>query len=252
MDQILRFQLKNKTALVTGASAGIGEAICLKLAALGVKVFAVARREDKLATLAKKSSKIVPMVADVRGDLSGLQELAKKEAVDLLINNAGMAAGRSDILGTSLEQVDQMIDTNVRSLIAVTKIFLPKMKENNFGDVVNLGSIAGLFTYPGGSVYSATKFAVHALSQGWRQDLSGTDVRVIEICPGMVETEFSVVRFGGDQEKAKQVYQGMRPLTAEDIAESILWSLAQPRHLTIQSMVVMPTDQAAMTMIHRK
>lgn len=245
----IRESLEGKTAVITGASAGFGWETAVKLASYGVRVLAVARREDKLKELAKVSKLIEPRVMDITKDVYSLG----REKVDILINNAGLAlGGRDSFEKTKPEDWNEVLDTNVKGLMAVTWAVLPGMVERNFGDIINIGSIAGLFTYPGGSVYCASKFAVHALSQVWRQDLNGKNIRVIEICPGMAETEFSLVRFQGDVSKAKAVYQGMTPLSAEDIAETIVWTLSRPRHVTIQNIVVMPSDQATVGMVHRK
>lgn len=245
----IRKSLEGKTAVITGASAGFGKAAALALAGYGVRVLAVARRQDKLAELTKASRLIEARVLDVKKDVSSLGH----EKVDILINNAGLAAGgRESFDKTNPEDWDQMIDTNVKGLLAVTRAIMPGMISRNSGDIINIGSVAGLFTYPGGAVYSATKFAVHAISQSWRMDLNGKDIRVIEICPGMAETEFSIVRFQGDSEKAKQVYQGMTPLTAEDIADTIVWTLSRPRHVTIQNVLIMPTDQASVGQVYRR
>jgi NADP-dependent 3-hydroxy acid dehydrogenase YdfG len=242
--------LNGKTAVITGASAGIGKAIALHLRELGAAVVAVARRPDRLKEL--EAHGIEGLVCDITKDLGPLRDLEQKRKIDILINNAGLARGRGPVDETSMEDIDEMLNTNLRALLEVTKIFLPGFRERDAGDIVNLGSIAGLFTYAGGSVYCATKYAVHALSEAWRQDLLGTKIRVIEICPGMVETEFSEVRFKGDVELAKKVYQGMQPLTAEDIAETVGFALTRPAHVTMQSMLIMPTDQASVGLVHRR
>lgn len=244
--------LKGKSALITGASAGIGAETALQLAALGVKVFGVARRLERLKELSKKADLIEPVVCDLTKSLAPIEKLISKNQIDILVNNAGLAKGRRGLDETQEADIDLVLETNIRSLLKLTKLVLPQMISRGTGDIVNLGSVAGLFAYPGGTVYCASKFAVHGISQALRMDLIGKDIRVIEICPGMVETEFSVVRYGGDTEKAKKVYEGMTPLTAKDIAETILFSLSRPRHVNIQNLVIMPTDQAAITMVHRK
>lgn len=244
--------LEGKTAVITGASAGIGKATALMLAAHGCRVVAVARRADKLKELTSAHPQIQALVLDVVRDGKSLSTKLGAEPVDILINNAGLARGRGTFDQTSFEDWNEMVDTNVKGLLAVSQSVIPQMLKRGSGDIVNIGSIAGLFTYAGGSVYCATKFAVHAISQAWRQDFLGKDIRVMEICPGMVETEFSMVRFRGDQEKARQTYEGMVPLVAEDIADAIVWSLSRPRHVTIQNAVVMPTDQASVGQVHRR
>lgn len=248
----IRESLSGKTAVITGASAGFGRATALLLAEFGVSVLGVARRREKLEELQRLNPLIQPVVADIAKDLKPLSAAIASKSVDILINNAGLALGREGFADTSPEVWEQVIDTNVKALFAVTKLILPSMLARNSGDIVNLGSVAGLQTYPGGSVYCASKFAVHAISQAWRQDFLGKDIRVIEICPGMAETEFSVVRFKGDEKKAKATYEGMNPLTAEDIAQEILWALSRPRHVTLQNVLVMPTDQASAGMVHRR
>jgi len=244
--------LSGKTALITGASAGFGRATAILLASAGVKVLAVARRLEKLKELQALNPLIHPLVVDVSHDLAPISDVIKLQPVDILINNAGLARGRENFSETKPEVWNELFDINVKGLIAVTSLVLPGMLERNRGDIVNLGSIAGLHTYAGGSIYCATKFAVHALSEAWRQDVLGKDIRVIEICPGMAETEFSIVRFKGDLQKAKATYEGMIPLTAEDVAQEIFWALSRPRHITLQNVVIMPTDQAAVGLVHRR
>lgn len=236
-------RFKDQRVLVTGASAGIGMAVAKGLAEEGAQVFAVARREEKLKELFADFPNVTPVALDIRGDLSKLDPICA-EGIDILVNNAGLARGRESIETTSLESIDELLETNVRALILVTQKVLPKMLERKRGDVVNLGSIAGYETYPHGSIYNATKFAVRALTEAWRKDFLGKGIRVHGIHPGMVESEFSLVRFYGDEQKAKAVYKGMQPLTPEDVAESIIWSLSLPRHVSVHSLVLMPTDQA--------
>jgi 3-hydroxy acid dehydrogenase/malonic semialdehyde reductase len=244
--------LKGKLVLITGGSSGIGRSTAIKMAELGADVLAVARRMDRLKELTKVSTSIKPIKQDLLQPLDVLRAELQGRTIDILVNNAGLALGREGIQSAKEEDWNTMIDTNIKALISVTQLVLPKMIEKGAGDIVNLGSIAGYFAYAGGSVYNATKFAVRAMTEAWRQDLSGKGIRVIGIHPGMVETEFSLVRLEGDAEKAKKVYAGMDPLTADDIADSIIWSVTRPRHVNIQSMVIMPTDQASINMVHRK
>jgi 3-hydroxy acid dehydrogenase/malonic semialdehyde reductase len=251
MDSLIRERLAGQRALITGASAGIGRATALLLAHYGVEVLAVARRKERLDELQKASSLIEPLICDVTDSLGSIESILKQKEVHILVNNAGLAKGRSSVQELNEDDWKTMIETNVLSLLRVTKLVIPQMLKRGWGDIVNLGSIAGLQSYGGGSVYCGTKFAVHAFSEAWRQDLMGTDIRVSEICPGMVETEFSLVRFNHDHEKAKKVYEGVRVLQAEDVAHSILWSVSQPRHVTLQNTVIMPTDQAAVGQIFR-
>lgn len=251
IDSMIRDSLSGKRALVTGASAGIGYATSLLLADCGVQVIAVARRKERLDELHKKNKLIRPLVCDLKGSLKEIEKLVAEESLDILVNNAGLAKGRASIHELNEDDFRLMFETNIMSLLRVTQIVVPQMVKRGSGDIVNLGSIAGLQSYGGGSVYCGTKFAVHAFSEAWRQDLMGTDVRVSEICPGMVETEFSLVRFNFDEVKAKKVYEGLRVLKAEDVARSIVWAVSQPQHVTLQNTVIMPTDQAAVGQIYR-
>ncbi len=245
--------LTGKCALVTGASAGIGFATSVSLASSGAHVLALGRRKknlDKLAALFP--DRIQPVIFDFMSSETGpLLEVIEKKPVDILINNAGLARGRNPIQETSWQDIEEMLETNLKGLLRITGLVLPAMIQRKSGDIVNLGSIAGLDAYLGGSIYSSTKAAVHMLSKGWRLDLLGKGIRIIEIQPGMVDTEFSLTRYRGDQAKADQVYAGMRALHAEDIAEAILWSLLRPAHVNIQSMLIMPTDQGGVASVHR-
>jgi NADP-dependent 3-hydroxy acid dehydrogenase YdfG len=172
--------------------------------------------------------------------------------IDILINNAGLAAGLETIQDGNIEDWEQMIDTNVKGLLYITKTVLPQMIAKNSGHIINIGSVAGHTVYPKGVVYCATKHAVNALTQGLRMDLFGSKIRVSSIDPGAVETNFSLVRFKGDVEKAAAVYQGMDPLTPDDIADTILYCVTRPSHINISEIIIMPTDQAAATMVARK
>ncbi len=244
--------MKNRRILITGASAGIGYETTKMLCEAGAEVIAIARRQDSLKELSKQYSNLKPIALDIRSSSSELEKGIGAGRIDVLINNAGLARGRESFENVSEAEIDEMLDTNVRALMRISRLVIPGMIERNDGDIVNIGSIAGLFAYTGGATYCATKFAVHALSQAWRLDFQGKNIRVVEICPGMVETEFSIVRYGGDKEAAKKVYQGMRPLVARDIAEAILWTLSRPRHVTIQNMLIMPTDQGGIASVHRR
>jgi 3-hydroxy acid dehydrogenase/malonic semialdehyde reductase len=244
------------SVFITGASSGIGEACARAFAGVGRDLVLVARRKEKLDKLAselKSASKqpiqIHTFEADVR-DRASVKNLFDEhgdvlKSVDTLLNNAGLGLGRGPIQDGLEEDWDQMIDTNVKGLLYVTKAFLPQMIAAHGGHIVNMGSVAGYRVYPGGAVYCASKFAVRALTEGLRLDILGTGIRVTEIAPGMVETNFSKVRFKGDAEKADAVYKGMRPLTAVDIAEAILWCVQRPAHVNIQSIALYPTDQAS-------
>lgn len=242
-------------AIVTGASSGIGFATAQKLAQKGYNIYLIGRREDRLRDLAKKlptQSKVFTL--DVR-DAKQIEDFIKAESthlpnVKILVNNAGLAKGADPVQTSEIEDWDTMIDTNVKGLLYFTRAVLPYFLRNKDGHIVNLGSVAGRWVYPGGAVYCATKYAVAAFSEGLRMDLMGSGIRVSNIEPGMVETEFSVVRFE-DEDKAKKVYEKMKPLSADDIADCILWCLDRPAHVNIQELVVFPTDQAAIRMIHR-
>lgn len=246
-------------AIITGATAGIGEATSELLALEGYDLILTGRRKDRLEALAKRLSangnSILPLCFDVsnKGEVeSSLKEIQiKLSDVTVLINNAGLALGTDLVQGADFTDWDQMIDTNVKGLLYMTRLILPHMIENKKGHIFNIGSVAGRWSYRGGAVYCATKFAVRAISEGLRMDLAGTGVRVTNIEPGMVNTEFSLVRLG-DEKKALEVYDGLEALSAKDIAECILWSMTRPAHVNIQEMVVFPTDQAAVGQVHRK
>ncbi len=250
--------MQYKLALVTGASAGIGEATARLLAKDGVNLILVARRKERLLKLQKELSKkvnvdIYPLDISNRKLVDGFfkAEMNLLKKVDLLVNNAGMAKGREPFQQGSIDNWNEMIDINVKGLLYLTRAIVPQMISQNHGHIVNVGSVAGRWAYPNGAVYCATKFAVRAISEGLRLDLMGTKIRVTNVEPGMVETEFSLVRFG-DPEKAKAVYQGLTPLTAQDIAETIVWCVERPPHVNIQEVVVFPTDQAGISNVSRR
>jgi NADP-dependent 3-hydroxy acid dehydrogenase YdfG len=250
--------VKLKCALITGASSGIGMATAEVFAEEGLNLVLVARREPRLLKLKDKlEGKFKIKVSVVAADLRSAQGIAaiasapNFASVDLLVNNAGLARGTAKLQDADPAEWDEMLETNVTGLLRLTRAVLPHMIKNNRGHVVNLGSVAGRWVYPGGAVYCASKFAVRAISEGLRLDLMGTPLRVTNIEPGMVETEFSEVRFQ-NKERAKGVYNGMTPLSGRGIAECILWSVQRPAHVNIQEMVVFPTDQAAIQHVHRK
>ena len=253
--------MQEKWALITGASSGIGEATAFALAREGYSLIVTARREERLQQLTQDLKKLhpeanyvaVPLdVTDrVQVDEFFKRESALLEKVDLLVNNAGLALGTDKMQDAKISDWDAMIDTNVRGLLSMTRGMLDYMVPRSSGHIVNIGSVAGRWTYPGGGVYCATKFAVRALSEGLRMDLLGTSIKVTNIEPGMVNTEFSLVRFG-DTEKADKVYEGMEPLWAEDIAETILWCVNRPARVNIQELVIYPTDQAHVGQVYRR
>lgn len=249
--------LKNKTVLITGATAGFGAATARLLAKAWpeCRLWLTGRRKDRLDALVKELGphRAHGFAFDIR-DRAAVAEFASTpgtEEVAVLINNAGLAAGLDFFQDASLDDWDQMIDTNIKGLLYVTRAFLPGMVARREGHIVNIGSIAGHLTYPKGNVYAATKFAVRALNEALRLDTVGANVRVTSIDPGMAETEFSQVRFKGDEARAAAVYKGVRALSAHDVAEAILWSLDRPAHVNIQDLVIMPTDQASPRDVHR-
>lgn len=251
--------LNNKVALITGASSGIGAACAHALAQQGAKLILLARREDKLQQLAEHltqtyGSEVISFACDVTVPDSVKKILtqlpANFSAVDLLINNAGLALGLDPMHEAQLQDWDQMIDTNIKGLLYVTRHILPIMRTRNMGHIVNIGSTAGLSAYSGGSVYCATKHAVHALTKTLSLEVAGTALRVTEIDPGMVETEFSVIRFKGDNARANKVYENLTPLTAQDVADAILYAVTRPAHVNIAQMVLYPVDQPAAVRLH--
>jgi serine 3-dehydrogenase len=253
--------LKDKVVFVTGASAGIGEASARAFAGQGAKVLMCARREDRIAKLAQSLEHdhrvaVHHFTLDLRDQASVDRAIAGLppawRAIDVLVNNAGLSRGLEKMPHGLVEDWEEMIDTNVKGLLYVTRAVLPGMLERGGGHIINIGSIAGHEVYPAGNVYCATKFAVRALSKGLRLDLNGTPIRVSEVAPGMVETEFSLVRFHGDAERAGKVYQGLTPLSPDDIAEAVVWCATRPLHVNVSEIVVMPTAQASTTLVHRK
>lgn len=250
-----------KIALITGATAGIGEACAELFARENYNLILTGRRADRLEKLAAKLNKkynteVATCAFDVRDRkqvTSNFEALpAKWKKVDVLINNAGLSQGLDPIQKGDLDDWDTMIDTNVKGLLYVTRIVSNWMIENGKGHIVNLGSIAGKEVYPNGNVYCATKHAVDALSKGMRIDLVQHGIKVTAIHPGAVETEFSEVRFHGDKERAKKVYDGFEPLVAQDIAETIYFAVSRPKHININELLIMPTAQATASNIVRK
>lgn len=236
------------TVFVTGASSGFGAAIARRFVAEGQRVVASARRSERLDELADElGERLLPVELDVRDRaaiervMEGLPEPFAQ--VDLLVNNAGLALGLAPAQDADLDQWEQMLDTNCKGLVACTRAVLPGMVERGRGHIINIGSIAGTYPYPGGNVYGGTKAFVHQFSLNLRADLHGTGLRVTCIEPGMAETEFSAVRLG-DSEKAASVYAGMQPLTADDVAETVHWAASQPAHVNINTIELMPTAQS--------
>ncbi|MBN8530276.1 MAG: SDR family oxidoreductase [Alphaproteobacteria bacterium] len=235
--------------LITGASSGIGMAAAALFRDAGYRVIVTARRNDRLLKLqhqlGDQCHAATMDITDPESIAAALRDLPKEfQEIDVLLNNAGLALGLEPAYKTAIENWERMIETNITGLLRVTRAVLPGMVERNRGHVINLGSIAGSYPYPGGNVYGATKAFLAQFTLNLKADLLGTNVRVTNIEPGMVETEFSVVRFGGDQAKADSVYQGMKPLSAEDIAEIALWCASRPAHVNINRVEVMPVEQA--------
>jgi NADP-dependent 3-hydroxy acid dehydrogenase YdfG len=253
-------RLDGRVALVTGASSGIGVAAARALAGEGAGLILVARRGDRLENLAGElratGVRVTTRALDVR-DAPAVQEAIEAlpqewASIDILVNNAGLSRDLTPVHEGDPGAWREMIETNVLGLLHLTRAVLPGMVLRRRGHVVNLGSVAGREAYPGGNVYCATKSAVRMLNRGLRLDLAGGPVRVTTVDPGMVETEFSLVRFRGDEERASSVYRGMSPLRPEDVAEAILWCLTRPPHVNVEEIVLWPTDQASATLVRRR
>lgn len=253
--------MKGKIVFITGASSGIGEGCARKFASEGADLILNARNVARLEELKKELEtkykvRIHLLPFDVRDRMAITQALASLPAewasVDVLINNAGLVIGVDKEFEGNLDEWDIMIDTNIRALLSITRMVVPGMVERGRGHIINIGSIAGDAAYPGGSVYCATKAAVKALSDGLRIDLVDTPLRVTNIKPGMVETNFSVVRYRGNKEAADAFYKGIRPLTGEDIAETVYYAASAPEHIQIAEVLVMPTNQATGTISYKK
>jgi len=253
--------LRGRWALVTGATSGFGLATARAIASQGCHVAITGRREDRLQAAAgeirdRYRVEAVPLrfdvrdLAQVRLALEGASDLLSK--LDILVNNAGLALALDPLQAGSPDDWDQMIDTNVKGLLYASRTVLPGMVERGRGHVVNVGSVAGHQTYAGGAVYSATKYAVRAITDALRYDVLGKGIRVSNVEPGLAETEFSEVRFKGDRTRAKTVYDGLTPLVAEDVADAVVWCLTRPPHVNIQSVLIMPTDQASAHAVHRR
>jgi 3-hydroxy acid dehydrogenase/malonic semialdehyde reductase len=250
-----------KIALITGATAGIGEACAYTFAREGYNLILTGRRMQRLERLAqqlndKYNVEIAISCFDVRsrqGVIDNLENLPPEwKKVDVLVNNAGLSQGLDPIDKGDLDDWETMIDTNIKGMLYVSRVVSNWMITNGFGHIINLGSIAGKEVYPNGNVYCATKHAVDALNKGMRLDLVNHGIKVTAIHPGAVETEFSEVRFKGDKDRAKKVYDGFEPLVAQDIAETIWFAASRPPHVNINELVIMPTAQAAATVIFRK
>lgn len=249
-----------KTVFITGASSGIGEACARKFAANGYRLILNARRQDKLQTLAENLNKEFGtenklLCFDVRDRETARQAISGLEKewadIDVLVNNAGLALGLEKEYVGDFEDWDTMIDTNIKALLSITRFVVPGMVERGKGHIINIGSVAGDAAYPNGAVYCATKAAVKTLSDGLRMDLVDTPLRVTNIKPGLVETNFSVTRFHGDQERADNVYKGIEPLTGNDIAECVYFAANAPAHVQVAEILVLATHQGSGSLIHR-
>ncbi|MBR8836943.1 MAG: SDR family oxidoreductase [Stigonema ocellatum SAG 48.90 = DSM 106950] len=254
------FSIQNQIVLITGASSGIGAACARVFAGAGANLILAARRLERLhqlvETLDGKSTQFHLLQLDVR-DRSAVESAISTlppswSNIDILINNAGLSRGLAKLQEGNIQDWEEMIDTNIKGLLYLTRSVTPGMISRGHGHVVNLGSIAGHQTYPSGNVYCATKAAVKAISEGLKQDLLGTPVRVTSVDPGMVETEFSEVRFHGDAERAKKVYHGVTPLTPDDVADVIFFCVTRPPHVNINEVILMPVDQASATLVNRR
>ena len=243
--------MEKPLAVITGASSGIGAATARHLAAAGYDLILGARRLDKLRAVAEPLG-AQALVLDVTDAASVAGFCAEVPRVNVLVNNAGGALGLEPILEADDAHWETMYDSNVLGLMRVTRALLPTLEASGAGHIVNVTSIAAIEVYPGGAGYTAAKHAARAVTETLRLELIGKPVRVTEIAPGMVETEFSVVRFGGDQQRADKTYAGMTPLTADDIADAVAWAVTRPAHVNIDTLVIRPLDQATAALVHRR
>jgi len=254
-------EFKSKLVFITGASSGIGKACAELFASAGAKLLLVARRIDRLNTIANELHKNYKTdVKTIKLDVRNYDEVksffsqldADWQKIDILINNAGLSRGLDKIYEGKPEDWNEMIDTNFKGLLYVTRTVLPGMIERNKGHIINIGSIAGHEAYSGGNVYSATKFAVNGLTKSFRIDLLGKNIKVSSVDPGLVETEFSIVRYSGDEEKAKNTYRRLTPLIAKDIAATVFFCASRPEHVNIDEIIMTPVAQASTAYIHRE
>ncbi len=249
--------MKDEIVCVTGASSGIGAACAKKFSEAGAKIIAVARRADRLKQVTGSlPSPVHSIILDVRNQPEVERTFSSLPAewanIDVLVNNAGLGRGLEKIYEGSIDNWNEMIDTNIKGLLYVSRAIIPGMVKRNSGHIINIGSIAGHEVYPNGNVYCATKHAVDALTKGMRIDLVDTPIRVSTIDPGLVETEFSIVRFRGDTERAKKTYQGYQPLVGDDIADTALWIASRPPHVQIAEVIIFPTAQASTMVLNKQ
>lgn len=253
--------IEQQTVFITGSSSGIGRACARAFAKEGARLILCARRLDRVMELQRELEADVPGIPicvfelDVRDRQSVQEAIATLpedwKAIDILVNNAGLSRGLDKLYEGSYEDWEEMIDTNVKGMLYVTREVVPGMVSRGGGHIINIGSIAGHEVYPRGNVYCASKHAVDAISKGLRIDLVDTPLRVTTIDPGLVETEFSIIRFHGNEEKAKQVYQGLKPLSPEDVADAVVWAATRPPHVQIAEVIIFPTSQASSMHVHR-
>lgn len=253
-------ELKKKIVLITGASSGIGLGCARAFAREGARLILTARRKERLDVLAKELQKnfgteVLTIQLDVRNQPAVEKAIKKLPAswqeIEVLVNNAGLSRGLDKLHEGKLDDWEEMIDTNVKGLLYVSRAVLPGMVARAKGTIVNIGSIAGHEVYTGGNVYCASKHAVDAITKGLRHDLVDTPIRVCTVDPGLVETEFSIVRFRGDDKRAKTVYQNLHPLTPDDVAGAVLYCALQPPHVQIAEIIILPTNQASATLVYR-
>lgn len=253
--------LERKIVLITGASSGIGKACAEKFADLKTKLIITARRKDKIEKFAqelsvKKNIQVLPVQLDVRNfeEVKSFYDslTAEWKSIDILVNNAGLARGLDKFYEGKIEDWDEMIDTNIKGLLYVSRVVVPQMVQRETGHIINIGSTAGHEPYPMGNVYVATKFAVKALSQSFRLDVLEKGIKVTSVDPGMVETEFSKVRFRGDEDRAKKVYEGLQPLTPDDVADAVVYAATRPKHVNINQIILTPLAQASSNFVYRK
>lgn len=250
----------SKTVIITGATAGIGEATAIAFAQLGYTLILTGRRKERLQKLkaqleTEHNVQVSVHTFDIR-QRAEVENFCKNEigerTIDVLVNNAGLASGLAPLHQGDVDDWEKMIDTNVKGLLYITREIAPRMVAQQSGHIINVGSIAGVEVYPNGNVYCATKHAVHAISEGLRKELYDKGIKVTNIAPGLVETEFSIARFHGDETRASTVYDGMEALTAKDIAECIAFAATRPKHVNIADMLVLPSDQGSATQVKRK
>jgi 3-hydroxy acid dehydrogenase/malonic semialdehyde reductase len=255
----MSISLENKIVFITGASSGIGADCARVFAKQKAKLILAARRSEKLAEIKKELSPLTEVhtltldVRDYEAVTKAIEQLPSHwKSIDVLVNNAGVSRGLSKIAEGNVEHWKEMIDTNLYGFLYTLRAVMPGMLERNSGHVINIGSISGREVYSGGSVYCATKHGVRAITQTLRQECLGTPIRVTEIAPGAVETEFSLVRYDGDVNRAKETYQGMTPLSGEDVARAVLFAAASEEEVNISEIVLMPRDQAGVRTIYRR